>query len=240
MSAGESSRQALGRPRLHLRRTDSTNERVRALALAGAPHGTLVTASEQSAGRGRQGRRWLAPPGSSLLMSLLLRSPPPLLPLIAAVALCEVVGEHARIKWPNDVVIASPAGALAKLAGILIEGRPQESWAVLGIGLNVAVNLDDLPPELRASAATMGLAPDQLEPTLARLLDTLAARLLEPAEQTLQAWRARDALRGRRIAWADGHGRAEGIDGLGRLIVALDDGGRTELGAGEVHLREIR
>ncbi|HTA37085.1 MAG TPA: hypothetical protein VK761_10245, partial [Solirubrobacteraceae bacterium] len=69
----------LGRPRVHLRRTDSTNDRARKLALAGAPHGTLVTAAEQSAGRGRQGRRWSAPPGSALLMSLLLRDPPPLL-----------------------------------------------------------------------------------------------------------------------------------------------------------------
>ena len=61
----------LGHPRLHLRSTDSTNERARALALAGAPHGTLVTAAEQTAGRGRQGRRWSAPAGSALLMSLL-------------------------------------------------------------------------------------------------------------------------------------------------------------------------
>ena len=71
----------LGHPRLHLRRTDSTNERARALALAGAPHGTLVTAAEQTAGRGRQGRRWSAPAGSALLMSMVLREPPALLPL---------------------------------------------------------------------------------------------------------------------------------------------------------------
>ncbi|HTA04728.1 MAG TPA: hypothetical protein VK774_00055, partial [Solirubrobacteraceae bacterium] len=81
---------ALGRPRLHLRRTDSTNDRARELALAGAPHGTLVTAAEQTAGRGRQGRRWSAPAHSALLMSLLLREPPQLLPLIAAVAVCDV------------------------------------------------------------------------------------------------------------------------------------------------------
>src|SRR5271156_2116415 len=105
---------ALGRPRLHLRRTDSTNERARELAIAGAPHGTLVTASEQTAGRGRQGRRWSAPAGSSLLMSLVLRGAPPLLPLIAAVATCDVSGERARIKWPNDVVVtSSPEGEAA-------------------------------------------------------------------------------------------------------------------------------
>src|SRR5438445_13549718 len=100
----------LGRPRLHLRNTDSTNERARALAAAGAPHGTLVTAAEQTAGRGRQGRSWSAPAGSSLLMSLLVRwrtgeevgalagkggieEEPRLLPLIAAVAVCDVAGE---------------------------------------------------------------------------------------------------------------------------------------------------
>src|SRR5271165_4527063 len=115
----------LGRPRIHLRSTDSTNERARLLAAAGAPHGTLVTASVQTAGRGRQGRRWVAPARSSLLMSLVLRSPPSLLPLIAAVAVCDVAGDDALIKWPNDVVLAR-AGGLAKLAGILAEGRPQQ------------------------------------------------------------------------------------------------------------------
>ena len=142
----------LGHPRLHLRRTDSTNERARALAAAGAPHGTLVTAAEQTAGRGRQGRRWSAPANSALLMSLLLRDPPALLPLIAAVAVCEVAGEEALIKWPNDIVVAP----FAKLAGILVESRPQEGWAVLGIGVNVAVRIEELPPELWSTAATLG------------------------------------------------------------------------------------
>jgi len=258
---------ALGRPRVHLRRTGSTNERARELAFAGAPHGTLVTASEQTAGRGRQGRRWSAPADSALLMSLLLRAPPRLLPLAAAVAVCDAAGERAHIKWPNDIVVQArdadaregdpdvgrdrDGGALAKLAGILVEGRPQEDWAVLGIGLNVAVRLDQLPAELRPRgdrggsegaglpAATMGLASADVEPLLERLIDALKRRLSEPAETTLASWRARDALRGRQIAWADGQGRAEGIDGDGRLVVALADGGRTALSAGEVHLRGI-
>jgi BirA family biotin operon repressor/biotin-[acetyl-CoA-carboxylase] ligase len=269
----------LGHPRLHLRRTDSTNDRARALAAAGAPHGTLVTAAEQTAGRGRQGRGWSAPAGSSLLMSLLVRWPtaeqageaaggvgveeePRLLPLIAAVAVCDVAGELARIKWPNDVVVeqqTSPAPAspvLAKLAGILTEGRPQEGWAVVGIGLNVAVRLDELPAELRGEqadggslarpAATLGRSPEEIEPLLARLLDALDQRLREPADRTLEAWRARDALRGREVAWdarganlRAGRGRAQGIDGVGRLIVALDDGGHATLSAGEVHLASI-
>ena len=240
----------LGYPRLHLRSTDSTNERARALALAGAPHGTLVTTAEQTAGRGRQGRRWSAPAGNALLMSLLLRWPkrgcspeasvhrlrsPPLLPLIGAVAVCDTVGNDARVKWPNDVVRVCGA-RLAKLAGILIEGRPQEGWAVLGIGVNVAVRLEDLPPELRDSAASLGLAPEEIEPLLARLLAALQQRLDEPPAEVINAWRARDALRGREISWAAGRGRANGVDDNGRLIVELAGGGHTTLDAGEIHL----
>jgi BirA family biotin operon repressor/biotin-[acetyl-CoA-carboxylase] ligase len=237
----------LGRPRLHLRRTDSTNDRARELASSGAPHGTLVTAAEQTAGRGRQGRRWSAPAGSALLMSLLLRSPPPLLPLIAAVAICDVAGEQAAIKWPNDVVLQQPGGALAKLAGILVEGRPQEGWAVLGIGVNVAVELEQLPAELRPGAvagtpraplpaATLGLPREAIEPVLSQLLVALERRLAEPADATLEGWRARDALRGREIEWGGGRGHAQGVDGEGRLVVALTGGGQTALNAGEVHL----
>jgi BirA family transcriptional regulator, biotin operon repressor / biotin---[acetyl-CoA-carboxylase] ligase len=227
----------LGRPRVHLRRTDSTNDRARELAIAGAPHGTLLTASEQTAGRGRQGRRWSAPAGSSLLMSLLLRSPPALLPLIAAVAVCDIAGDEAQIKWPNDIVVPQPPG-FAKLAGILAEGRPQEGWAVLGIGVNVAVRLEDLPTMLRPRAATLGESSAQIEPTLKRLLQALERRLGDSPRATLEAWRARDALRGRAVAWAAGRGRAEGIDGAGRLIVALADGGHATLDAGEVHLEQ--
>jgi BirA family biotin operon repressor/biotin-[acetyl-CoA-carboxylase] ligase len=232
----------LGHPRLHLRSTDSTNDRARALAIAGAPHGTLVTASAQTAGRGRQGRRWSAPPERSLLMSLVLRRPPALLPLIAAVAVCDVAGERALVKWPNDIVLVSASG-LAKLAGILAEGRPQEGWAVLGVGLNVAVRLEELPAELRRTAATLGESPDAIETMLARLLTALGRRLAEPTQALLDAYRARDALHGREIGWGAhgtegwvGHGRADGIDGEGRLVVALPGGGHTSLDAGEVHL----
>jgi BirA family biotin operon repressor/biotin-[acetyl-CoA-carboxylase] ligase len=249
-------RRELGAPRLHLRLTDSTNERARELAAGGAPHGTLVTASEQSAGRGRQGRRWTAPPDSSLLASLILRPAPRLLPLSCAVAVCEALDAapgadqrpRALIKWPNDIVVER-GEALAKLAGILIEARVgahQENWAVLGIGLNVAVRLDDLPAELRDTAATLGLDRRELEPLLAALLRALEGRIEEEPGATLAAWADRDALRGRRIAWGppgeagtapEGTGLAQGIDGDGRLVVALDGGGRTALGSGEVHLR---
>ncbi len=246
---------ALGRPRLHLRCTTSTSDRARALALAGAPHGTLVTASEQTAGRGRQGRSWTAPAGSSLLMSLVLRGAPEPLSLLAAVAVCDVVRGQARVKWPNDIVVED-GPVLKKLAGILIEGRPQEGWAVLGIGVNVAVRVEDMPVELRETVATLGQGSDAIEPTLGRLLVALERRLAAPVEATLEEWRELDALRGREVSWGEGpgregvghgghaeggdgrlHGRAEGIDDAGHLIV-LQPGGQTiALNAGEVHLR---
>jgi BirA family transcriptional regulator, biotin operon repressor / biotin---[acetyl-CoA-carboxylase] ligase len=221
----------LGRPRLHLRVTASTNDRARALAQAGAPHGTLVTADEQYAGRGRQGRTWSAPPRRALLLSLVLREPPTLLPLAAALAVAEIAGPEAQIKWPNDVLVAG-----RKVAGILAEGRPPEGWAVLGIGVNVALRVDELPAELHATAGTLGLTAADLEPTLERLLAALDRALaLEPAA-VLDAYRQRDALRGHEVAWAAGHGRAAGVDGEGRLVVDLPGGARTALSAGEVHL----
>ena len=247
----------LGRPRLHLRQADSTNERARALAIAGAPHGTLVSADEQSAGRGRQGRSWMAPPGSALLCSLVVRDPPALLSLIAGVAVCDVVGEGALLKWPNDVVLSEAASStdpedaaataagpseieqspkLRKLAGILVEGRPQDAWAVLGIGLNVAVELQALGPELSGSAATMGLPPEAIAPTLQRLLLALETRLTEPPQSVLDEWRAHDALAEREVSWEGGRGIARGVDDRGRLLVALGDGSLATLDAGEVHL----
>jgi BirA family biotin operon repressor/biotin-[acetyl-CoA-carboxylase] ligase len=227
---------ALGHPRLHLRSVDSTNLRARELAGAGAPHGTLVTAGEQTAGRGRQGRSWSAPAGSSLLMSLVLRDPPPLLALRAGLAVADVAqavdaaGRATQLKWPNDVLVGS-----GKVAGILVEGRPQERWAVLGVGLNVALDLTQLPEQLTATAATLGLAPDDVEGVLGHLLASLERCLDEPQEAVTAALRARDALLGRPIAWSRGAGTGAGIDDDGRLLV--DTGNETvALDAGEVHL----
>jgi BirA family biotin operon repressor/biotin-[acetyl-CoA-carboxylase] ligase len=164
-------------------------------------------------------------------MSLLFREVPRLLPLAAGVAVAEVAGPAAQVKWPNDVLIEG-----RKVAGILAEGRPHEGWAVLGIGLNVAIRIEDLPPELHATAGTLGLPRSELEPTLERVLAALEGALALNDGALLDAFRARDALRGHEIAWADGRGRAAGIDGEGRLVVELPGGGRTALGSGEVHL----
>ncbi|MBU6337354.1 MAG: biotin--[acetyl-CoA-carboxylase] ligase [Acidobacteria bacterium] len=227
---------ALGRPHLHLREAGSTNARARELAGAGAPHGTLVTASFQASGRGRQGRSWQAPPGQALLMSLVLREPSDLLPLAAGVAVARACGPEAQVKWPNDVVLAGPEGGLLKLAGILAEGRPQEGWAVLGIGLNVAVEIDELPDELRGSAATLGLPAAELPAVRDRVLAELEAVLALPDAELLEAWRGRDALLGRPVDTGEVTGVAAGVDGAGRLVVELEGGGRTALDAGEVHL----
>jgi BirA family biotin operon repressor/biotin-[acetyl-CoA-carboxylase] ligase len=221
----------LGRPRLHLREVGSTSDHARELALAGAPHGALVTAAAQTAGRGRQGRVWTTQPGAALAMSVILRDPPPLLPLLAAVAVARTVGPQATIKWPNDVLVDG-----RKVAGILAEGRPHEGWAVLGIGVNVAVDVALLPAELRQRAGSLGRPRAAVEPFLMQLLGALDTLLAADGAAVLGAWRDRDALAGREVSWAGGRGVADGIDGEGRLVVRLAEGGRTTLSAGEVHL----
>jgi BirA family transcriptional regulator, biotin operon repressor / biotin---[acetyl-CoA-carboxylase] ligase len=153
--------------------------RARELAGAGAPHGTVVTADEQTEGRGRQGHVWVAPRGRALLYSLLLRplGERPLLPLAAALAVCETAEELAagpspggaeqprdlacKIKWPNDVLVEG-----RKLAGILIEAHPAtgegrrsgDDWAVIGVGLNLTIAPDEFPPELRDRATSLSIA----------------------------------------------------------------------------------
>ena len=231
---------SVGTPRAHFRTVDSTNEQAKALALDGAPHGTLVTADEQTAGRGRQGRVWTSPPRSSLLMSLLLRELDErhvLLPLAAAVAVCEALEPlECRVKWPNDVWIDG-----RKLAGILLEGRPQDGWAVLGIGLNVNLQPEDLPEELRETATSIAAAagePRDLEDQLAALLRSLDGWIGASQEPVLAAWRRRDAIIGRQVSWDGGEGRAAGIDDSGALLVETLDG-LQELNAGEIHISRL-
>jgi BirA family transcriptional regulator, biotin operon repressor / biotin---[acetyl-CoA-carboxylase] ligase len=220
----------IGSPRVHHRLTDSTNERAKELAVAGAPHGTLVTADEQTAGRGRQGREWTAPPRSAVLMSLVLRELDERLPLTAAVAVCDALPVEAAIKWPNDVWIDG-----RKVAGILVEGRPQEGWAVLGIGLNVGT--ERFPDDLADTATSLRLAGLRRSPeeVLRDVLSSLDEWLGAPPARVLGAWHSRDALKGERVRWSDGEGVAGGIDDSGALLVETADG-RVSLDAGEVHL----
>src|SRR3954453_135463 len=147
-----------GHPHRHFTSTDSTNSRARELAAAGAPHGTVVTASEQTAGRGRQGRTWTAPPNKALLYSAIVR---PLegrhmmLPLAVPLAVCEAAEKlspdlECKVKWPNDIHVEG-----RKLSGVLIEARPQDRWAVIGIGLNLSISRDEFPPDLREEAISI-------------------------------------------------------------------------------------
>jgi len=222
---------SLGRPRLHLRSTASTNDVAKELAGGGAAHGTLVTAGVQTAGRGRRGRSWYAAPGEALLMSLVLREATELLPIAAAIAAAEAIGPGAMIKWPNDILVDG-----RKVAGILIERRPHEDWTVLGIGVNVA--LTAFPPDLTESAGSLGRTPRDVEPLLASVLRELERTLAASPAGLSRAWEARDALRDRQVTWPDGDGVAAGIDAQGRLLVTRGDGTVASLDAGEVALSQ--
>jgi BirA family transcriptional regulator, biotin operon repressor / biotin---[acetyl-CoA-carboxylase] ligase len=230
-----------GSPHLHLRRTGSTNDRARGLAEAGAPSGTAVTADEQSAGRGRRGRVWTAPPGKALLYSAVLRPlelEHVLLPLSVPVAVCEAIESvapiEARIKWPNDVWIDE-----AKVAGVLIEARPPE-WAVIGVGVNVSIEPGEFPDDLRRPAVSVGHG---VPPTAIRdaLSEALGAWVEAGESEVLAEFRRRDALTGRELSWegagtAPGAGTGAGIDERGNLIVELTGGERIALGSGEISL----
>jgi BirA family biotin operon repressor/biotin-[acetyl-CoA-carboxylase] ligase len=231
-----------GHPHLHLRLTDSTNDRARELAESAAPSGTVVTAAEQSAGRGRRGRVWSAPPGAALLYSAILRPlelEHLLLPLAVPVAVCEAIESvapvEARIKWPNDIWIDG-----AKASGVLIEARPPD-WAIIGIGVNVSIEPGEFPGDLRWPATSIGHGA-----TVASAREAVCAALGEwveaPIERTLEEFRRRDSLAGREVSWegagvAPGSGIAAGVDERGNLVVERSDGERLELGSGEVSLR---
>ncbi len=228
-----------GTPHRHFRVTDSTNARARELAEAGAPHGTIVTAAEQTAGRGRQGRTWTAPPGKALLYSAILRPLDErhlLLPLAVPLAVCEAAEELApgiecAIKWPNDVWVDG-----RKLAGVLIEAKPQDGWAVIGVGLNLSITRDEFPPDLRDTAVSLFGSSTEGHAATAALNRGLDRWVAAERDETLAAWRSRDALRDRAISWDGGTGVADGIEDSGDLVVVAAGGDRVVLGAGEVHL----
>lgn len=241
-----------GAPHRHFRLTDSTNARARELAEEGAPGGTVVTAGEQSAGRGRQGRTWAAPAGKALLYSAILRPLDErhlLLPLSVPLATCDAAeqlapGIECQIKWPNDIWLEE-----RKLAGVLIEARtqqPQDGWAAIGVGLNLTITAEEFPADLRWPATSLFQdrpavpLPDAagLRNSARETLDAALTRWVDaPRDEVLAAWRSRDALRGREVSWDGGAGTAEGIDDSGDLLVAVAGGDRAVLGAGEVSLR---
>jgi BirA family transcriptional regulator, biotin operon repressor / biotin---[acetyl-CoA-carboxylase] ligase len=226
-----------GSPHRHYRSTDSTNTRARELAAAGAPHGTVVTAAEQSAGRGRQGRTWTAPAGKALLYSAIVRpleDRHTMLPLAVPLAVCEAAEQlrpdlECKVKWPNDIHVEG-----RKLAGVLIEARPQDGWAVIGIGLNLSIEPDEFPAELRDTATSLG----DVSTAAARALlnERLTEWVAADPDAALTEWRNRDALHGREVAWEGGSGVADGVDDRGYLLVVTPAGDRVAVGAGEVHL----
>lgn len=229
--------------------TGSTNDDAKCLALAGAPEGTCVLASEQTAGRGRLGRAWSSPKGgvyASLVLRPGVETPEaivvPLVVGLGAARGLESLGVRALVKWPNDLYAEDGR----KIAGVLCEGLSegwQICWIVAGIGVNVrrapkgepAVGLDQLAgrrlplPEV-AAAILDGVASAYTE------WRTSGFEPLQPEYQR-RAW-----LDGRDVTVSDSHGRVlaagpvEGIDQVGRLLVRTA-GGLVPVVAGDVTLR---
>ncbi len=243
--------------------TGSTNDDALALARAGAPEGLVVVADHQTAGRGRLDRRWEAPPGSSLLCSVLLRPDPEAVPLARAhlctkaVALAAAAAANAAadagavLKWPNDLVVPY-AGGVRKLGGILAESvveGDQLTAVVVGLGLNVDWP-DDVPAELAEIMASLHWFGDGLPIARRPLLEALL-RALEPVYASLLADGGTALLAGYAAACATIgqevrverasdvlRGRATGLTADGHLLVVDAGGVQHEVVVGDVvHLR---
>jgi BirA family biotin operon repressor/biotin-[acetyl-CoA-carboxylase] ligase len=228
----------------------STNDEAKRLAEAGAPQGLLVVAEEQTAGRGRAGRRWITPAGTAIAFSLVLRPELPArramrLTMLAGLAACEaieqVTGLRANLKWPNDVLVSGK-----KVAGILVEAAldgDRVGHAVLGLGMNVSLAP---PPEAVDFPATSleaeaGREIDRFH-LLRAILSRLEARYASLEAESLHAdWHARLALMEQavivRTTDGDYAGRAEGVDPDGALLFRLESGESLRLLAGDVRLR---
>lgn len=191
----------------------STQDVARDLAL-----GSIVVADHQTAGRGRLGRHWVAPPGSALLASFVLRARA-LAPLAAGVAAAEACGPNVRLKWPNDLLLGD-----GKLGGILVERRGDR--CIVGTG----INLHWAPP----GGSTLGAERDRL---LEQLAEELERWFAAPDEEVLAAWRERSDTLGRRVrvelADEGFEGVAEDVAPDGSLIV----GGRPVFAGDVIHLR---
>ena len=247
----------LGRELVCLPEVDSTNNEVKRRALAGAAEGLAVLAGRQTGGRGRRGRTFLSPAGG-LYLSVLLR--PPLEPARAvdltawaAVAVCdgveEACGVRPRIKWPNDILLSG-----RKLCGILTEMEVEGEtgalqYVVLGVGTNVDLDPDTLPPEVAGAATSLareglsvrrsGLAVCQL-----RALDRMyRAFLAGEREEWLARYRAGCATIGRPAVLLRRGGREEvfpeGVDDRFSLVVRHPDGRREAVSSGEVSVRGL-
>jgi BirA family transcriptional regulator, biotin operon repressor / biotin---[acetyl-CoA-carboxylase] ligase len=235
--------------------TGSTNEDALKQAVDGAAEGLVIAADWQSAGRGRQGRRWLTRPGAALTFSVLLR-PKPVpqaargwMPLLAGVAVTagvrQATGVDARLKWPNDVL----AGG-GKLAGILAEQSGEA--IVVGVGINVLGGKHDLPVATATSLERCGADRVDRTALLAAILAELGHRYLrwretgpgDAAESGLQReYRALCDTLGRQVRVLlpgdrELAGLAVDVDPMGQLLVGTTDGEMVALSAGDViHVR---
>lgn len=223
----------------------STNDEVRALAKSGHPHGLVLLALEQTAGRGRRGAAWFASAGDSLAFSILVRPDEPQalwprLALAAGLAVAEAVesfGAATGIKWPNDVWIAGK-----KTAGILVEAA--HDCAIVGIGLNV--NTRHFPDEVRDIATSIHLETGNSaarSDVLGAIIRRFAIRhrqIGSSFDSLLDGVRERCVLTGHRItlkaAAGPLEGTAEGIAPGGELLVRTDSGIQPILQADEVRI----
>jgi BirA family biotin operon repressor/biotin-[acetyl-CoA-carboxylase] ligase len=233
----------------------STNDVARDRARAGAAQFSVVLAGDQSAGRGRQGREWVSPPGN-LFLSVVLRPAARfpdggLIPLAAGVAASEALeafGVRARLKWPNDLVVGD-----RKIGGLLAEatsGGEGLEIVVLGIGVNLSLDPAHGPEGLRDVATSVKvetgrtIAPEEAAAeTLARVAVWYHALAREGAATVLAAWRARSVpWWGRPVEVRSGQGLvrgvARGVDERGALLLDLEGGAQAALLSGEA--RELR
>jgi BirA family biotin operon repressor/biotin-[acetyl-CoA-carboxylase] ligase len=253
----EAAKRALGGTRFTdvrwVAETGSTNADLMALARAGASDGTVLVADHQTSGRGRADRVWTAPPGSSLLVSVLLRPTPRFARFagmavgVAAVdAVLAATGVAPRLKWPNDLVWPGVGDESdRKLGGILAEAdwsEPSPPAVVVGLGLNVnwpSVFPDDLLAIATSINHIAGHDVDR-EHLLVTILQALETRCEDA--RLVDAVRERSATVGTRVRVELGSRTVEGtateITDQGHLVVAADDGERHEITAGDVvHLR---
>lgn len=212
----------LGEPRLDVESCESTQ----LLVDTSLPEGALVVADQQTAGRGRLGRSWEAPPGTALLCSLLLKPPPerhpPELSLVAGVAVADAleltVGLAIQLKWPNDVMLRR-----RKVAGCLAEAH--DGAVVLGIGVNVNQTRSELPDGAGSLRTLTGQEWDREEllATLLRALELRYGAWLEGGlDAVYEGLSPRDFLRGRHVSVNGTSGVAVKIDRQGRLEVDVD------------------